>query len=339
MGEVHNLLELHGKQGTLALAIDRRVVDAAADYLSDEDSGIGFIYSGWAQAALPHKRLPDHHPWQVRTDRVTLLVEPGRKSRPDGSLDWVGVPYGSRARLIMLYLQSEALRTSSREIELGKSLRDWFGRMGISPGGKSIADVREQAERITRCRLTFEVQQAGRSALVQQLIVDNALFTDNEDNGGSLLLEKTRLSETFYQQLTRHPVPVEDAAIRGINRHSMALDLYCWLAYRLHSLPRPTPISWRALHAQFGTAVRRLDHFRETFTEQLSLATAVYPAAKLDVTPSGLLLLPSSPPVAARRTVVAFRQGDDFSRQSPQRFEIVPRRRASMLAFSRSGSQ
>ena len=80
--------------------------------------------------------------------------------------------------------------------------------MGISPGGKSIADVREQAERITRCRLTFEVQQAGRSALVQQLIVDNALFTDNEDNGGSLLLEKTRLSETFYQQLTRHPVPV-----------------------------------------------------------------------------------------------------------------------------------
>ena len=130
----------------------------------------------------------------------------------------------------MLYLQSEALLTSSREIELEKSLRDWFGRMGISPGGKSIADVREQAERITRCRLTFEVQQAGRSALVQQLIVDNALFTDNEDNGGTLLLERTRLSETFYQQLTRHPVPVEDAAIRGVNRHSMALDLYCWLA-------------------------------------------------------------------------------------------------------------
>ena len=53
MGVVHNLLELHGKQGTLALDIDRRVVEAAADYLGDEDSGIGFIYSGWAQAALP----------------------------------------------------------------------------------------------------------------------------------------------------------------------------------------------------------------------------------------------------------------------------------------------
>lgn len=307
MAEIHNLLVKHGFQGTLALDVDRRVADAAASYLGDEDTGIGFIYSGWAQAALPHKRLPDDQPWQVRTDRASLVVEPGRRSKPDGSLSWVGVPYGSRARLIMLYLQSEALRTGSREIELGKSLRHWLGRMGITPGGKSISDVREQAERITRCRLTFEVQQAGRSALVQQLIVDNALFTDVEDSGGSLLLENTRLSETFFEQLKKHPVPVEDAAIRGINRHSMALDLYCWLAYRLHSLNRPTPITWRALHSQFGTAVRRLDHFRDTFTEQLALATAVYPAAKVEVTPVGLVLSPSAPPVAARRTSVAFR--------------------------------
>lgn len=305
MGEVHKLLEAHGKQGVLRLDLERRVVDAAADYLGDEDGGIGFIYSGWAQAALPHKRLPDGQPWQIRTDRVSLLVEPGRKTLPDGTLEWIGVPYGSRARLIMLYLQSEALRTSSRDVELGKSLRAWLKKMGISPGGKSIVDVRQQAERITRCRLTFEVQKAGRNALVQQLIVDKALFTEDEDSGGSQFLERTKLSETFYEQLQRHPVPIEEAAIRAINRHSMALDIYCWLAYRLHVLPTPIPISWRALHAQFGTGIRRIDHFRETFQEQLQLAMAVYPAAKLEVRSSGLLLSPSSPPVAARKTVVS----------------------------------
>jgi hypothetical protein len=305
VAEVHNLLEAHGRQGVLKLNVERRVVDAAADYLSDEDGGVGFIYSGWAQAALPHKRLPDGQPWQVRTNKVSLLVEPGRKTLPDGTLEWIGVPYGSRARLIMLYLQSEALRTNSREIELGKSLRAWLGKMGISPGGKSIADVREQAERITRCRLTFEVQQAGRSALVQQLIVDKALFTEDEDSSGSQFLERTKLSETFYEQLRRHPVPIEESAIRAINRHSMALDLYCWLAYRLHVLPSSTPVSWRALHAQFGTGIRRLDHFRETFQEQLQLATAVYPDAKLQIRPAGLLLFPSAPPVVPRKTVVS----------------------------------
>lgn len=306
MGEVHELLQTHGKQGVLRLDFERRVVDAAAVYLSDEEHGIGFLYSGWAQAALPHKKLPDDKPWQVRTDRVTLLVEPGRKTLPGGALQWIGVPYGSRARLIMLYLQTEALRTQSREIELGKSLRAWFRKMGIAPGGKSIADVREQAERITRCRLTFEVQQGGRSALVQQLIVDKALFTDeSEDFGGSQFLESTKLSETFYEQLQKHPVPIEESAIRAINRHSMALDLYCWLAYRLHVLQTPTPLSWRALHAQFGAGIRRIDHFRETFTEQLQLATAVYPDAKIEVRSQGLLLHPSRPPIAPKKAVAS----------------------------------
>ncbi|MFC4169653.1 replication protein RepA [Teichococcus aestuarii] len=305
MAEVHRMLEVHGRQGVLKLDIDRRVVDAAADYLGDEDGGIGFIYSGWAQAALPHKRLADDQPWQVRTDKVSLLVEPGRKTRPDGSLEWIGVPYGSRARLIMLYLQSEAIRTGSREIELGRSLRAWLGRMGISPGGKSIKDVREQAERITRCRLTFEVQQAGRSALVQQLIVDKALFNEDEDSGGSQFLERTKLSETFFDQLRRHPMPIEESAIRAINRHSMALDIYCWLAYRLHVLPSPTSVSWKALHAQFGTGIRRLDHFRETFMEQLSLATAVYPSARVECLASGMSLSPSPAPISSRKTQIS----------------------------------
>ena len=310
MGEVHRLIEGHGRQGTLALApdIDRRVVEIASAYMGDEDVGLGFVYSGFAVCALPHKRLQEHEPWQVRTERASLLVEPGRRQMPDGSLEWVGVPYGSRARLIMIYLQSEALRTQSREIELGKSLRDWLGRMGIPVGGKSTNDIREQAERIARCRLTFEIQQAGRSALAQQLVVDRALFSDahSVDSGGSRMLESTRLSETFYEQLKRHPIPLEDAAVRGINRHSLALDIYCWLAYRLHSLTKATPISWRALHAQFGTGVRRLDHFRETYSEQLSLAMAVYPDAKVEVTPVGLTLSPSPPPVAKK--VVAFRR-------------------------------
>ena len=292
----------------LAPDIDRRVVEIASAYMGDEDVGLGFVYSGFAVCALPHKRLQDHEPWQVRTERASLLVEPGRRQMPDGGLEWVGVPYGSRARLIMIYLQSEALRTQSREIELGKSLRDWLGRMGIPVGGKSTNDIREQAERIARCRLTFEIQQAGRSALAQQLVVDRALFSDADsvDSGGSRMLESTRLSETFYEQLKRHPIPLEDAAVRGINRHSLALDIYCWLAYRLHSLTRATPISWRALHAQFGTGVRRLDHFRETYSEQLSLAMAVYPDAKVEVTPVGLTLSPSPPPVAKK--IVALRR-------------------------------
>src|SRR3954470_23205101 len=131
MAEVHRLLRESGREGALKSDIDRRVVEAAAAYMAAEDSEIGFLYSGWAQAALPHKRLPDDGHWQVQTDRVTLVVQPSIRVLPDGTAIHVGVPYGSRARLILLYLQTEALRTRSREIELGRSLHDWLRRLEI----------------------------------------------------------------------------------------------------------------------------------------------------------------------------------------------------------------
>jgi len=302
VGTVHDLIEAKGRQGALSSDLDRKIVDTASAYMADEDNGIGFVYSGWAQAALPHRRLRDDQTWQISSDRVTLLLEPGRRANDIGEPTWVGVPYGSRARLIMLYLQTEALRTNSREIELGKSLRDWLTRLGIPIGGKSLKDAREQAERISRCRLSFHIKSGGRSGLVNQNIVDTAMFVDGTDAGqGSLFLETARLSESFYEQLKKNPVPLEEAAIRAINNNSMALDLYCWLAYRLHVLTGPRPITWKALMGQFGAAYKEQFHFKPRFLENLHLALAVYRDANVEVDERGLILRPSRPPVAPRQ--------------------------------------
>jgi hypothetical protein len=249
MGAVHDLIEQQGKQAALLTEADRRSVEAAASYMADDNTNIGFLHSGWCQAALPHRRLPDSQGWQIVSDFVTLVVEPGM--RPGAQLaEHVGVPYGSRARLIMLYLQSEALRTSSRQIQLGRSMREWLGRMGVPIGGKSMITIRDQAERISRCRLSLNIRTAGdrRAGLVQQNIVDEAIFLDPGDSAqGSLFLETANLSEKFFLELQRHPVPLEEAAVRAISNNSMALDLYAWLAYRLHVLKGPTPVSWTSL--------------------------------------------------------------------------------------------
>jgi hypothetical protein len=301
MGTVHRLLETGGRANALAADVDRRVVEAAAAYMGDEDSGVGFIYSGWAQAALPHKRLAPDAVWQITSERVRLLVEPGRRAVDSGEPEWVGVPYGSRARLILLFLQSEALRTNSREVELGRSLRAWLSRLGIPIGGKSFKDVREQAERISRCRLSFHIQAGDRAGLVNQNIVDTAMFMGTDDSAqGSLFVDTVRLSETFFEQLKRHPVPIEEAAIRALSNNSLALDIYCWLTYRLHVLQSPKPITWKALQSQFGNGYRGLHHFKPRFLENLNLACAVYPSAQVDVDERGLTLKPSRPPVAPR---------------------------------------
>jgi hypothetical protein len=303
MGMVHDLLDTKGKQATRNLIDGRRgprIVEAAASWSADEDLGTGYIYSGWCQTALPHRRPSDNTAiWKLETDSMTLLVEPGVRVQPGGQPTHVGVPFGAIARLILIYLQSEALRTGSRDIELGGSLRAFLGRLGITVGGKTVALVREQAERISRCRLTFHGATRGFSVLVNQNIIDVAMFVDaiGAEGQGTLIVETARLSESFFQQLRQHGVPLDESAIRAIHNSSMALDVYCWLAYRLHALTAPKAITWAALAGQFGAGIKLRKHFKPAFTEGLGLAQAVYRDARIEVTETGVILKPSPPPV------------------------------------------
>src|SRR5690242_16664784 len=100
MGAVHELIEKKGKHVALLAEPDRQAFEAAASYFADEYAGIGFLYSGWCQAALPHNRLADDEEWQIRSDYVNMVVQPGLRTSNIGRAEKVGVPYGSRARLI-----------------------------------------------------------------------------------------------------------------------------------------------------------------------------------------------------------------------------------------------
>ena len=129
-------------------------MDIAAEVMADESQRIGISYTGFCLTSLPHKRLPDDQTWEKKGHRVTLWVEPGRmKTR--GKVVTYGVPYGARARMILLYLQTQAVRTGSREVALGRSMRDWMERMGLSVGGETARSLREQAARISACTLKF----------------------------------------------------------------------------------------------------------------------------------------------------------------------------------------
>jgi hypothetical protein len=135
--------------------------------------------------------------------------------------------------------------------------------------------------------------------------MDTAIFLEPTEDAAqsSLFAQTARLSEAFYEGLKRHPVPIEEAAIGAISNNSMAIDIYVWLAYRLHSLTKPTPMSWRATKSQFGAAFGAMNNFRRVFLPNLRLALAVYPDARVDVDEEGkgLVLHPSKPPVAMKQ--------------------------------------
>ncbi|HYF86153.1 replication protein RepA [Azospirillum sp.] len=308
MASVHDLIARVGVEQARKLVPsgERKLIDTAAQAMAIESRAMGITYAGFCLTALPHNPLADDAVWERQGHKVKLVITPGYLPDRTGTMQLHGVPYGSRARLIMLYLQTRAIQTGSPEVELGASMKDWLSRMGVGVGGKQYRDVKEQANRISACNLTFVWDNDRRGkAFEKDAIVKGGiqLYEHDDENQLRLWVDTVRLSDSFFQALKEHPVPVWEPAMKLIAGKSMAIDVYVWLAYRLHVLELKTPVTWAALFGQFGHSYQNLKHFKPRFTEALKMALAVYPDAEVDVSEAGVVLHPSPPPIPERKMV------------------------------------
>lgn len=308
MTQVHKLIVQHGRDVARRMITEQEIpyFNIAASILEEESNEVGITYSGFCLTALPHRRLADDQNWVRSNGNLSLLIKPGEikkipNPRTTDDYQKVGVPYGSKARLILLYLQTQAVRTNSPVVELGRSMNQWLDRMGVAVGGKTYTEVRNQAERISRCTLTFDWCDGQTEGFRNGSFVEGGIRLRGLDQQGDLWDDRVSLSEAFFRLLKEHPVPVWEPAIRHIAGKSMAFDIYVWLAYRLHVLERAKPVSWKAVFDQFGTGAT-LRYFKPEFRTALSYALSVYPEAKVteDEEGRGLVLHPSPPPIPER---------------------------------------
>ena len=65
----------------------------------------------------------------------------------------------------------------------------------------------------------------------------------------SLWESKIYLGEEFFNEIIRHPVPLDMNILTALKRCSLGLDLYLWLNYRTFALTSPLQITWRNLVA------------------------------------------------------------------------------------------
>jgi hypothetical protein len=299
LGDVHQLVLEVGEAAARKLAIsklDRQCTEAAVALLQDDRFDLNILHSGFAMTALPHRKVSDHL-WERsggQNGEIVLHVESGH----DIDKVPIGIPYGSVARLILIYLSTEAVRNNSRSVELGKSMKQFLERMGLSYGGKSATLVREQARRISSCRLTFFDARQRKTPTMNGSFVRTAVICDNDDNSQPRLWnDRVELDEAFFKSLTDHPLPLREAAVRQLSGRSMALDLYIFFAYRLHVLERPVTVSWSSMHRQFGQGYKERWVFVQTVRDPLALALAAYPEANVQVGEDGITMYPSPSPV------------------------------------------
>lgn len=278
---------------------------AAAALIRDVEGGTdrGYSYSAWCLAGLPHRAHPKSQNWMIETDFARLLVRPGVRLRDDNSEEHIGVPHGSFARLLLVELQSEALKKGSRDISLGRSASAMVARLEVGRGGPTNAKVADQLERLATCSIDFAFGTDKKGVIVNERLIDQFEYASEPDprsRSSMRVIQRVLLSAAFFDELCRHPVLVDKAALRGLATSPLAIDVYLWLAYRLHALQGETPVGWDRLWRQFGTRVGKLKNFKSQFEAPLHLALSAYTAARVNVTDRGLKLLPSPPPVTTK---------------------------------------
>lgn len=271
--------------------------DYSVEALAREHEDIAFLHAGFCMAALPH-RCPtnDREPWIRTNGRFKLALWPGRMLREDGSFVDVGVPYGTKARLILLYLMTTAIQARSRCVPMERSMSAWLRKIGLPVTGGprgTIKPVREQALRISRASLTFRFDdEDGHASLRDRRMVDGLHLWAADESGD--WPEYVELTQEFYEHLLEHAVPLDEHAIAKLKGSSLALDVYVWLCHRLPRLERPIRLPFRQLMPQFGSQIRSLSSFSQNFRDALLDVLAVCPEARVNLFDGGVELLPSS---------------------------------------------
>ena len=275
--------------------INELITEAMAIEAEDakEAGALGYMCRSLVQATLPHKAVMGNE--FSRTNGAFTLSLMAPRS--------IGLPYGTIPRLLVAWLTSEAVKTKQRELVLGHSLAEFLHELGMESRGGARGDITRLKNQMYRLFSSFIscTYTAGDQASIHNLtLVDSAnLWWEPKTSPDqiSLFESNVTLSQRFFDEITQNPVPIDTRALYALKRSPMAIDIYCWLTYRMFTLRKYTPIPWEALQLQFGADYSRARDFKAAFMDQLANVQTLYPEAKVTEDKNGLILYPSPPHV------------------------------------------
>lgn len=262
-----------------------------------EHGQLGFIATAMIYASLPHSQI-DSAVFKRKSGNIALTI----LNDPD-----IGLPFGKIPRIITAFLCTEAKRTRSPEIELGRSQAEFAKRLGLNSGGGKRGDLtrlKDQAIRLFTSHITLTGTPDAQFHWRNVNLTDNGmlLWSPHDAHAQKTWESKLTLSQVFFDECIDHSVPIDLRVIHKLTS-PLAIDIYVWMTYRLNSISRPTPISWQQLKWQFGANyaddAQGLRNFASAFKTQLRRVLAAYPDAKISTDSKTLTLYPSASHISA----------------------------------------
>ena len=265
---------------------------------SEAEAETGFMARLIALCSLPRTNPGNQLQYVRENGPYALVMVAGAKNK---------LPFGNLPRLLLAWVCTEAVRTQSRVLVLGRSLSEFMRKLDIhtQSGGRGgvRTRLRNQMKRLFGCSVSLIYEDKHREATATALIAD---FTDfwwhpRRPDQPSLWDSTIQLSEPFFQEIIRHPMPLDINILKALKRSSLGLDLYLWLTYRTFTLKRPLRLAWKQLYRQFGadparaTDHRTVQNFRYKVLRELKKIKLAWPDLNYTTARGVLILHPSTP--------------------------------------------
>ena len=267
---------------------------------SEADPDLGFMARLLALCSLPRTNPGNRKEYVRRNGPYTLVMSAGGLNK---------LPFGNIPRLLLAWVSTEAVRTQSREISLGRSLSGFMRKLGMedrsgSPRGDRTR-LRNQMKRLFSASVQLIYEDAQMDLTASSFVADRTAFWWNERKPGEPVLfnSKIRLGEDFFNEIIRHPVPLDMNTLTALKRCVLGLDLYLWLNYRTFALRAPQRLTWKQLYQQFGAHPAKasenqtVQNFRYKVLRELKKIKLAWPGLNYATGRGLLILYPSTPAV------------------------------------------
>ena len=245
------------------------------------------------QCTLPLRNPGKATIWARKNGNYTLIIQAGVDEE---TMQSRGLPYGEWARLLLLWITTEAKRTGNPHIKLGRSFTSFVRLVGGDPdkGGGKRGDakrLKDQMLRLLDCHIDFRYNttngdDSGREKLPMEIAPKNRLWWNTKNPDQEALFESELiLGDEFFQSIMSHPVQVDLRVVialkRELNQSSFAIDVYIWSSARIGRMRakgiKEVVIPLQSLEQQFGTEFKRPLDFKRQLIQKLKEVQAFYP--------------------------------------------------------------
>ena len=280
-------LTLSKRQGEL---ID--LAGAVAEQTREEADELGFMSRLLIMVNLPYRELRDDKKvWIRRNGKISIVVAAAYDK--DGIS--LGIPYGAYPRLILAYLVTQAVKTESPIIYLGKSFSQFLTLLNVKKGGKTYKQINKQVKRTLSASFSwiYETNNTQSRTNIQVSHQSNLWWDEKDPDQQSLWENYIKLNGDFFNEIICNAVPLDLRILSVLKNSPLGLDLYMFISWRVYKIDKPVFISWESLQQQLGGQYADVKVFARDCRTHISHIQALRPDLNINFVKGRLCLKPS----------------------------------------------